>query len=82
MNKTIPIYWGCSNIGDFYDIDGIIQVNNADEIIKVINNLDPDYYKSKAYTVESNYNKAFEYKDYVSNIKEKIVEIFKMNEVI
>jgi hypothetical protein len=36
LSKTIPIYWGCSNIGDFYDTDGIIQVNNADEIIKVI----------------------------------------------
>jgi hypothetical protein len=82
LNKTIPIYWGCSNIGDFYDIDGIIQVNNADEIIKVINNLDPDYYKSKAYTIEANYQRAFEYKDYVSNIKEKIVDIFKMNDVI
>ena len=24
--KTIPIYWGCKNIGDFFNLDGIILV--------------------------------------------------------
>jgi hypothetical protein len=24
LNKTSPIYWGCSNIGDFFNMDGII----------------------------------------------------------
>jgi hypothetical protein len=25
LMKTIPIYWGCSNIGDFFNINGIID---------------------------------------------------------
>jgi hypothetical protein len=82
LNKTIPIYWGCSNIGDFYNDKGIIQVKNADEIIKIINNLDPGYYDSILDVIEENYNKAFEYKDYIGNVSKQIKEIFKYNNLI
>jgi hypothetical protein len=82
LNKTIPIYWGCSNIGDFYNSKGIIQVKNADEIIKVINNLDSQYYYSILNIIEENYQKAFKYKDYIGNIKKQIVEIFEINNII
>lgn len=27
LTFTIPIYWGCPNIGSYFDIDGIIHVN-------------------------------------------------------
>ena len=30
---TIPIYWGAPDIGDYFDIDGIIQVDNIEEIV-------------------------------------------------
>jgi len=82
LNKTIPIYYGCSNIGDFYNSKGIIQVQNADEIIKVINNLDPQYYNSILDIIEENYQKAFQYKDYVGNVSKQIKEIFKYNNLI
>lgn len=82
LNKTIPIYYGCSNIGDFYNDKGIIQVRNADEIIEVINKLTPEYYDSMLEVVEENYQKAFEYKDYVGNIKKQIMQIFKYNNLI
>jgi hypothetical protein len=82
LNKTIPIYWGCSNIGDFYNSKAIIQVKNTDEIIEVINELTPAYYDGLLDVVDENYKKAFEYKDYVSNIKNQINEIFKLNNII
>ena len=82
LNKTIPIYYGCSNIGDFYNDKGIIQVKNTDEIIKVINNLDPQHYDSILDVIEENYQRAFEYKDYVGNIKNQITEIFKLNNLL
>jgi hypothetical protein len=82
LNKTIPIYWGCSNIGDFYNPKGIIQVRNADEIIKVINNLDPQYYDHILDIIEENYQKAFEYKDYTGNIAKQIKDIFNYNNLI
>jgi hypothetical protein len=82
LNKTIPIYYGCSNIGDFYNPKGIISVKNVDEAIKVINNLDPEYYYSILDVIEENYKKAFEYKDYVGNIKKQVVKIFEYNNLL
>ena len=82
LNKTIPIYYGCSNIGDFYNEKGIIQVKNTDDLIKKINNLDPQHYDRILDVIEENYQKAFEYKDYVGNIKKQIIEIFKLNNLI
>ena len=42
--KTIPIYWGCSNIGDYFNINGIIIFDNVDDFIYKSNKLDEKYY--------------------------------------
>jgi hypothetical protein len=56
--KTIPIYWGCPNIGDHYDERGIITFNTKEELLNIINNLTPDdYYKRKPY-IDYNYELA------------------------
>jgi hypothetical protein len=80
--KTIPIYWGCSNIGDFFNKEGIITFDNVDDVIHKINNLDKDYYASKKDIIEENYIKALQYVDYEKNITNKIEEIFKLNKLI
>jgi hypothetical protein len=77
--KTIPIYWGCSNIGDFFNKDGIISVNNIDDAIYALNNLDENYYSSKIDAVNENYKLALQYIDYEQNIVNKITEIFELN---
>lgn len=82
LNKAIPIYWGCSNIGDFYNSDGIIQVSNVDEAIKFINNLTPDFYNSKLESIEENYKRAFEYKDYTGNVAKQLKDLFELNKLI
>jgi hypothetical protein len=80
--KTIPVYWGCSNIGDFFDIDGIIIVNNIDDLIYVCNNLTEDYYESKKEIITKNWKLALEYVHYEQNIVNKIEKIFKHNNII
>jgi len=56
--KTVPIYWGCPNIGDFYDERGIITFNNLEELPNIINNLTPEkYYEMKPY-IDYNYEVA------------------------
>lgn len=42
---TIPIYWGCPSIGDFFDTNGIITFNNIDELKIILNNLEGEYEK-------------------------------------
>jgi hypothetical protein len=82
VTGVIPIYWGCSNIGSFYNKGGIIQVHNADDIIDVINNLSPNFYKEHLNIINENYNLALEYKDYTGNIAKQIKHIFKQNNLI
>ena len=38
ITKTIPIYWGCPNIEEFFDTRGMIIVNSVDDLIKKVNN--------------------------------------------
>ena len=80
--KTIPIYWGCSNIGDYFDIDGIIPFNNVDDLIYMSNNLNEDYYSSRKEIINKNWKLALEYVNYEQNIVNTITNIFKHNNLI
>ncbi len=82
--KTIPIYWGCSNIGDFFNTEGIIQFQNVDDLIEKINNIDPMHYDNNwvQSAVEENYNKALKYVDYIQNIVDSITNILTLNKII
>ncbi len=50
MTGTIPIYYGISNIGDYFDIDGIIILNDDFKI----EDLSFDLYESKIESVKKN----------------------------
>jgi hypothetical protein len=80
--KTIPIYWGCSNIGDFFDMDGILMVSNIDDLIHVCNNLTEEFYESKKESIERNWILAKQFVNYEENIVNTIAEIFKQNKLI
>ena len=80
--KTIPLYWGCSNIGDYFDINGIIPFNNVDDLIYISNNLTEDYYNSKKEIIEKNWKLALNYVHYEQNIVNTITKIFKYNNFI
>jgi hypothetical protein len=80
--KTIPIYWGCSNIGDFFDIDGVITFNNVDDLIYKVNNLDENFYESKKEIINKNWKLALDYVYYEQNVVDTITKIFKYNNII
>ncbi len=82
LNKTIPIYWGCSNISDFYNQEGMITFQNIDELIGILNVLRDEDYEFYLSAAERNYEIALGYKDYVSNVKKKIIEVFKFNKLL
>ena len=52
--KTVPIYYGCPNIGKYFDEKGIIQVNSESDIIEVCNSLTPEKYAEMAEALENN----------------------------
>jgi hypothetical protein len=39
MTGTIPIYWGCPSIGDFFDTNGMLIFDTLDELQSIMNNL-------------------------------------------
>jgi hypothetical protein len=79
--KTIPIYWGCSNIGDYFDTDGIITFNNVDDLIHITNQLNENYYESKKEIINKNWLSALNYVHYEQNIINIIINIFKHNKL-
>lgn len=82
--RTIPIYWGCSNIGDYFNKDGIIQFQNIDDLITKVNKLEELKYHNNwtQSAVEENYQLALKYVDYSQNMVDKITEIFTLNKIL
>jgi hypothetical protein len=61
--KTIPIYWGCPNVGDFFNTDGIITFTNEIDLMEKLSLLTPEFYESKKAAIEDNYQRSFLYSD-------------------
>lgn len=47
MTYTIPIYWGAPNIGDHFDIRGIITFETLDDLAKLLDSLTESDYRSR-----------------------------------
>lgn len=61
--KTIPIYKGCPNIGDFYNDKGIIKFDNLDELSSILKKINDDaesVYASMKESIDDNYNKSWD----------------------
>jgi hypothetical protein len=78
ITKTIPIYWGCTNLGDYFNEQGIIQVDTIDEIIKVCNKLIPETYKRMLPVVNDNYESAIKVCRYEDILREAMLKIMKL----
>ena len=70
--KTVPIYWGCPNIGDYYDERGIIKFNTIEELTYIVNNLTEEKYNEMKPYIDYNYEVAFH-----DNLSNKIDMFFK-----
>jgi len=80
--KTFPIYWGCSNIGDFFNPYGIFECSNVDDITYTINSLDKTTYENHREAIEENYQTALKYVDYEQNIVDTITKLFTENGIL
>lgn len=58
---TIPIYWGCPSIGNFFKNEGILTFDNLDELNIILANLNSELYESKLDAVVENFNRSKEY---------------------
>ena len=71
ITKTVPIYWGCPNIGEFFDVNGMIIVNEESDIIDICNNITPETYESMLPHIEENYRRA---KQYARRFSDRVIQ--------
>ena len=71
---TVPIYFGCMNIGEYFDLSGIIIINNLGDLKSILKNLTVDDYNKKINSIIKNFLISKEYWDGKSRIKANILE--------
>ena len=59
LMKCIPVYWGCLNIGDYFNIDGFAVFNSVKELGKY--KLSKSFYNDRKQAIEENFKIATKY---------------------
>ena len=70
--EQVPIYFGATDIGQFFDIRGILVVNSLDEIVKTCNDLTPRTYESMLPYVRKNAELVGKYKNFSGRLTDKL----------
>lgn len=58
---TVPIYWGGHDLEHFFDVNGIIYFENADELFGIIEKLDMGMYYDRMNAIIDNFTRAQEF---------------------
>jgi len=64
LTGTVPIYWGCPSIGDYFNVNGFYTFDNLDELFLIISdrkNLE-EFYLNNVDNIIQNYQLALKYK--------------------
>jgi hypothetical protein len=61
MTGTVPIYWGCPDIQKFFNLDGMIVIENIDELEEILPKLGPGEYASRLPALHDNLQRAVRY---------------------
>ena len=61
MVGAVPIYWGCPNIGDFFDINGIITFDSVEELKDIADNKLENFYENNTKSIVVNHHVAKQY---------------------
>jgi glycosyltransferase involved in cell wall biosynthesis len=58
LTGTIPIYHGCPNIDQFFNIEGFYIFNTVDELLSILNSLTEKDYTDRLQLIKENFNLA------------------------
>ena len=62
VTGTIPIYWGCPSIGEFFNLDGMICYDQVTELPRLLRLCTAEYYESKMEAIRENFQLAHKYR--------------------
>jgi hypothetical protein len=74
VTGTIPIYWGCPNIGDYFDIRGFIIFKDYEDFKRKTHLINETTYLNMLPYIEKNYDLAKNYTDFWGRV---VIEINK-----
>jgi hypothetical protein len=75
QSRTFPIYYGCQNISDYFDPEGMIRVGSVEEIVEVCNQLTPDVYRRARRAMEYNYLLSKKWLDPKQQVEQAVKEV-------
>ena len=58
---TVPIFWGAPNIGEFFNLDGILSFETVEECRAIVVGLSWEGYTSKAHAIADNFERVRKY---------------------
>jgi len=73
---TVPIYWGCPAIGDFFNKHGIITFSRMKDLGKILRRLDKRDYESRLFAIAENIELAKQYRVCEDWMYENCREVF------
>lgn len=77
QTNTVPIYLGCTNISDFFDVRGMIIVEDLDDIINKCNLITPTTYQEMLPYIRENYQKSIKYAKFRETLRDNIINFVK-----
>lgn len=72
VNGTIPVYWGCRNIGDYFDMGGFIRFNTIEEFNTIAPTLNRDTYTKMLPFINKNFDLSLKYTDFWDRVESVI----------
>ena len=61
VTGTVPIYWGCPSIGDFFNLNGMIIFNDIEDLLLKLNSVSLEQYNNMLPAINENFEKAKEF---------------------
>lgn len=74
---TAPIYRGCPSIGDFFNMEGVIQVDSASDIGRVLRDTTPECYEAMLPAIHDNFWRAKDFylaEDWLCRFESKLMK--------
>lgn len=72
VSRTVPIYHGAPNVAEWFDDRGILSFNTHQELIGILEGLNPNSYNERLNAIEYNLHEAMKYTDLHSRVDEAI----------
>jgi hypothetical protein len=58
---TVPVYWGCKNLGGYFNMNGVIKIKNVSQLKQILPTFNKQKYNQILPAINDNFNRAKNY---------------------